>query len=83
MVKLFMLVSFDLNMCLMDDIKVFCDVDFKLCLFDGFVGFLGETRVGAFAGWFDVTFAGFKENLCENLVEFMIVLDVNGVMYWG
>ena len=83
MAKPFTLASFDLNTCTMDDIKVLRDVDFKLRLFDGLAGPSGETRVGAFAGWFDVTFAGSKENPCENPVELTTAPDANGATHWG
>ena len=58
MAKPFTLASFDLNTCTMDDIKVLRDVDFKLRLFDGLAGPSGETRVGAFAGWFAASSGG-------------------------
>jgi len=77
------LASFDLNKCSMEDIKVLRDVDFKMKLFDGRAGPSGETRVGAFAGWFDVTFAGSDENPCENPVQLTTAPDANGATHWG
>lgn len=79
----FTLASFDLNKCTMDDIKVLRDVEFKLKLYDSPSGPTGETRVGAFAGWFDVTFAGSDENPCENPVELTTAPDANGATHWG
>ena len=77
------LASFDLNKCSMDDIKVLRDVEFKMKLFDGRAGPSGETRVGAFAGWFDVTFAGSDDNPCENPVRLTTAPDANGATHWG
>ena len=83
MAKPVTIASFDLNTCTMDDIKQLRDVNFIMKLFPGAPGPSGETRVGAFAGWFDVTFAGSKENPCENPVELTTAPDANGATHWG
>jgi protein arginine N-methyltransferase 1 len=77
------LASFDLNKCSMDDISILRNVDFKLKIFETPAGPAGESRVGAFAGWFDVTFAGSDENPCENVVELTTAPDANGATHWG
>ena len=82
--KPFTLASFDLNTCSMDDIAMLRDVDFELSLFERNSGASGdEMCVGAFAGWFDVTFAGSSENPCENVVELTTAPDANGATHWG
>lgn len=82
--KPFTLASFDLNTCTMDDIAMLRDVDFELSLFERNSGASGdEMCAGAFAGWFDVTFAGSSENPCENVVELTTAPDANGATHWG
>ena len=82
--KPFTLASFDLNKCTKADIAMLRDVDFKLTLFERNSSASGEeVRAGAFAGWFDVTFAGSEANPCENVVELTTAPDANGATHWG
>ena len=75
--------EFDLNKATMDDIEQLRNVDFKMKLFPQRTGAPGESRVGAFCGWFDVTFAGSPENPCENPVVLTTEPDANGATHWG
>jgi protein arginine N-methyltransferase 1 len=81
--NVFTLASFDLNKCTMADISVLRELDFKLTLYPGGGPPGSEARAGAFAGWFDVTFAGSEENPCENIVELTTAPDANGATHWG
>jgi protein arginine N-methyltransferase 1 len=43
----------------------------------------GPAEVGAFAGWFDVSFRGSAANPNETNVELTTAPDANGATHWG
>ena len=75
----FVLKEFDLNTATLEDIeKISCE--FKLKMLGGA---MQQQGAGAFAGWFDVKFAGSKENPAENVVPLTTAPNANGATHWG
>ena len=74
----FVLKEFDLNTATLEDIeKISCEFKLKM-LSSGM-----QQDAAAFAGWFDVKFAGSKENPAENVVELTTAPNANGSTHWG
>lgn len=75
----FVLKEFDLNTATLKDIeKLSCE--FKLKMLGGA---MQQQDAAAFAGWFDVKFAGSKENPAENIVHLTTAPNANGSTHWG
>ena len=75
----FVLKEFDLNTATLDDIeKISCEFKMKML-----GGGMQQQDAAAFAGWFDVKFAGSKENPAENVVPLTTSPNANGSTHWG
>lgn len=70
--------DWDLHTVTLEDIKNL-DVPFDLRVTEN--GPSGPSEVGAFAGWFDVSFKGSKENPNETDVELTTAPDANGATH--
>ena len=70
--------EYDLNVVTLEEMKS-VDAPFSLTVLDA----MGNSEVGAFAGWFDVHFKGSKQNPCETEVELTTAPDANGATHWG
>ena len=75
-----MICDWDLHRVTLEDIKNL-DVPFELRIHE--TGASGPSEVGAFAGWFDVSFRGSEANPCENVVDLTTAPDANGATHWG
>ena len=72
--------DWDLHRVTLEDIKSL-DVPFELRIHES--GPAGPSEVGAFAGWFDVSFRGSDANPCENVVDLTTAPDAKGATHWG
>lgn len=72
--------EYDLHTVTLEEMKNL-DVPFTLRVLDS--GPSGPAEVGAFAGWFDVSFHGSQANPNETKVELTTAPDANGATHWG
>jgi protein arginine N-methyltransferase 1 len=73
--------AFDLHTVTLEEMKAL-DVPFNLRVI-GASGPAGPAEVGAFCGWFDVSFKGSVANPNETNVELTTAPDANGATHWG
>ena len=74
------LIDFDLHTATLEETKA-VDVPFNLRVLESSPS--GPSEVGAFAGWFDVSFYGSNANPAETKVELTTAPDANGATHWG
>ena len=73
--------AIDLHTVTLEEMKAL-DVPFNLRVI-GASGPAGPAEVGAFCGWFDVSFKGSDANPNETNVELTTAPDANGATHWG
>ena len=73
--------EYDLHTVTLEEMKA-VDVPFELKILDA-PGPNGPAKVGAFCGWFDVSFKGSGANPNETDVELTTAPDANGATHWG
>lgn len=76
-----MLKEYDLATVTLEEMKNL-DTTFELKILDN-VGPNGASKVGAFCGWFDVSFRGSPANPAETPIELTTAPDANGATHWG
>ena len=76
-----LLKEYDLHTVTLEEMKA-VDVPFELKILDA-PGPNGPAQVGAFCGWFDVSFKGSGANPNETDVELTTAPDANGATHWG
>ena len=73
--------DFDLHTVTLEEMRNL-DVPFNLRVMEA-AGPAGPAEVGAFCGWFDVSFKGSSANPNETDVELTTAPDANGATHWG
>ena len=73
--------DFDLHTVTLEEMRNL-DVPFNLRVMEA-AGPAGPAEVGAFCGWFDVSFKGSPANPNETDVELTTAPDANGATHWG
>ena len=72
--------EYDLHTVTLEEMKDL-DTNFNLRVLEA--GPTGPSEVGAFCGWFDVSFNGSAANPTETKVELTTAPDANGATHWG